>query len=123
MKINKKVKDKIQELLFEFRLGTEDMAPGNHIKYGMYNRPGPDTPGSAEMTGFSIESGVDIIKPSEISPVQLHSVKQNIDKIPDNVIELKNTINHILSKIGNNEMSQENIVKIYDTLLDVVGED
>ena len=37
--------------------------------------------------------------------------------------ELKNTINHILSKIGNNEMSQADIVKIYDTLLDVVGED
>lgn len=123
MKINKKVKDRIQELLFEFRLGTEDMAPGNHIKYGMYDRPGPDTPGSAKMTGFNKEVEVDIIKPSEISPVQLHSVKQNIDKIPDNVIELKNTINHILSKIGNNEMSKADIVKIYNTLLDVVGED
>ena len=118
MKINKKVKDKIQDLLFEFRLGTEDMQPQQHIRYSMFNTPGPDTPGNSE----EVEE-IDIIKPSEISPIQLHSVVQNIDKIPDNVIELKNILNHILSKLGNNEITQEQITKIYNTVLDVVGKD
>ena len=122
MKINKKARNKIQELLFEFRLGTEDMAPGNHIKYGMYNRPGPDTPGSDEEVDKT-ELVVDRIKPSEISPVQLYTVNQSIDKIPDNVIELKNTINHILSKSENKEFTKKDIVKIYNAVLEVVGED
>jgi hypothetical protein len=119
MKINKKVKDKIQDLLFEFRLGTEDMQPQQHIRYSMFDTPGPNTPGNSN----DEEVKVDIIKPSEISPMQLHSVAQNIDKVPDNVIELKNTINHIFSKLGNNEITQEQIAKIYNTVLDVVGKD
>jgi len=122
MKINKKVKDKIQDLLFEFRLGTEDMQPQQHIRYSMFDTPGPDTPGTSGEVEEEPEV-IDVIKPSEISPIQLHSVVQNIDKVPDNVIELKNIVNHIFSKLGNNEITQEQITKIYNTILDVVGKD
>jgi|TARA_B100001059_G_C17584548_1_gene451553 hypothetical protein len=122
MKINKKVKDKIQDLLFEFRLGTEDMQPQQHIRYSMFDTPGPDTPGTPGEVEEEPEE-IDVIKPSEISPIQLHSVVQNIDKVPDNVIELKNIVNHIFSKLGNNEITQEQITKIYNTILDVVGKD
>ena len=122
MKINKKVKNKIQDLLFEFRLGTEDMEPQQHIRYSMFDTPVPDTPGNPDDVKEETKE-IDIIKPSEISPIQLHSVAQNIDKVPDNVIELKNTINHIFSKLGNNEITQEQITKIYNTVLDVVGKD
>ena len=122
MKINKKVKNKIQDLLFEFRLGTEDMQPQQHIRYSMFDTPGPDTPGTPNDVKEEPEE-IDIIKPSEISPIQLHSVVQNIDKVPDNVIELKNIVNHIFSKLGNNEITQEQITKIYNTVLDVVGKD
>ena len=121
MKINKKVKDKIQDLLFEFRLGTEDMQPQQHIRYSMFDTPVPDTPGNRD--DVEEEEEIDIIKPSEISPVQLHSVVQNMDKVPDNVIELKNILNHIFSKLGNNEITQKQITKIYNTVLDVVGKD
>ena len=122
MKINKKVKDKIQDLLFEFRLGTEDMQPQQHIRYSMFDTPGPDTPGTPGEVEEEPEE-IDVIKPSEISPIQLHSVVQKIDKVPDNVIELKNILNHIFSKLGNNEITQEQITKIYNTVLDVVGKD
>lgn len=123
MKINKKVKDKIQDLLFEFRLGTEDMEPQQHIRYSMFNTPGPDTPGNPDDVEEEGVEEIDIIKPSEISPVQLHSVVQNINKVPDNVIELKNILNHIFSKLGNNEITQKQIAKIYNTVLDVVDKD
>tara|TARA_B100000035_G_scaffold308382_1_gene312953 strand:+ start:1039 stop:1407 length:369 start_codon:yes stop_codon:yes gene_type:complete len=122
MKINKKVKDKIQDLLFEFRLGTEDMQPQQHIRYSMFDTPVPDTPGNSNDVKEDKEE-IDVIKPSEISPVQLHSVVQSIDKIPGNVIELKNILNHIFSKLGNNEITQEQITKIYNAVLDVVGKD
>tara|TARA_B100000674_G_C37548093_1_gene781577 strand:+ start:266 stop:637 length:372 start_codon:yes stop_codon:yes gene_type:complete len=123
MKINKKVKDKIQDLLFEFRLGTEDMQPQQHIRYNMFDTPGPDTPGNPDDVEEEEEEEIDIIKPSEISPIQLHSVVQSIDKVPGNVIELKNILNHIFSKLGNNEITQEQITKIYNTVLDVVDKD
>lgn len=122
MKINKKVKNKIQDLLFEFRLGTEDMQPQQHIRYSMFNTPGPDTPGNSDDVEEESEE-IDIVKPSEISPIQLHSIVQNIDKVPSNVIELKNTLNHIFSKLGNNEITQKQITKIYNTVLDVVDKD
>ena len=122
MKINKKVKDKIQDLLFEFRLGTEDMQPQQHIRYSMFDTPVPDTPGNPDDVEEE-EEEIDIIKPSEISPVQLHSVVQSIDKVPSNVIELKNILNHIFSKLGNNEITQKQITKIYNTVLDVVDKD
>jgi len=122
MKINKKVKNKIQDLLFEFRLGTEDMQPQQHIRYSMFNTPGPDTPGNSDDVEEESEE-IDIVKPSEISPRQLHSIVQNIDKVPSNVIELKNTLNHIFSKLGNNEITQKQITKIYNTVLDVVDKD
>lgn len=122
MKINKKVKNKIQDLLFEFRLGTEDMQPQQHIRYSMFNTPGPDTPGTPDDVEEENKE-IDIIKPSEISPIQLHSVVQNIDKVPSNVIELKNTLNHIFSKLGNNEITQKQIIKIYNTVLNVVDKD
>ena len=93
MKINKKVKDKVKDLLFEFRLGTEDMEPQQHIRYSMFNTPGPDIPGNPDDIEEETEEEIDVIKPSEISPIQLHSVVQNIDKVPDNVIELKNILN------------------------------
>ena len=123
MKINKKVKDKVKDLLFEFRLGTEDMEPQQHIRYSMFNTPGPDIPGNPGDIKEETEEEIDVIKPSEISPIQLHSVVQNIDKVPDNVIELKNILNHIFSKLGNNEITQEQITKIYNTVLDVVDKD
>tara|TARA_Y200000002_G_C22610431_1_gene633565 strand:- start:279 stop:647 length:369 start_codon:yes stop_codon:yes gene_type:complete len=113
MKINKKVKDRIQDLLFEFRLGTEDMQPQQHIRYSMFDTPVPDTPGNSNDEEDE-EVEVDIIKPSEMSPVQLHTVVQSIEKIPDNVIELKNTLNHILSDLGNNDLSRKEIEKIYN---------
>jgi hypothetical protein len=122
MKINKKVKNKIQDLLFEFRLGTEDMQPQQHIRYSMFDTPGPDTPGNSDDVEEESEE-IDIVKPSEISPIQLHSIVQNIDKVPSNVIELKNTLNHIFSKLGNNEITQKQITKIYNTVLDVVDKD
>ena len=111
MKINKNVKNKIQDLLFEFRLGTDDV---ENIRYGIYHGPGPDIPGTPEDAPEEIE--VDIIKPSEMSPVQLHTVVQSIEKVPDNVIELKNTLNHILSDLGNNDLSRKEIEKIYNTV-------
>jgi len=122
MKINKKVKNKIQDLLFEFRLGTEDMQPQQHIRYSMFDTPVPDTPGNSDDVEEESEE-IDIVKPSEISPIQLHSIVQNIDKVPSNVIELKNTLNHIFSKLGNNEITQKQITKIYNTVLDVVDKD
>ena len=122
MKINKKVKNKIQDLLFEFRLGTEDMEPQQHIRYSMFDTPVPNTPGTSGDADEENEE-IDIVKPSEISPIQLHSVVQNIDKVPSNVIELKNTLNHIFSKLGNNEITQKQITKIYNTVLNVVGKD
>ncbi len=111
MKINKNVKNKIQDLLFEFRLGTDDV---ENIRYGIHHGPGPDIPGTPEDMPKEIE--VDIIKPSEMSPVQLHTVVQSIEKVPDNVIELKNTLNHILSDLGNNDLSRKEIEKIYNTV-------
>lgn len=111
MKINKNVKNKIQDLLFEFRLGTDDV---ENIRYGIHHGPGPNTPGNPEDVPEEIE--VDIIKPSEMSPVQLHTVVQSIEKVPDNVIELKNTLNHILSDLGNNDLSRKEIEKIYNTV-------
>ena len=91
------------------------------VQFLLSGTPGPDTPGNPD--DVEEEEEIDIIKPSEISPIQLHSVVQSIDKVPDNVIELKNILNHIFSKLGNNEITQEQITKIYNTVLDVVDKD
>ncbi len=109
MKINNKVKDKVQEILFEFRLGLDDIEDQQKIRYSMFDTPGP------------VDGKEEIIKPSEISPVQLHAVSKNYDKEPDNVVELKNTINHMLSSLGKNEISRKEISKIYNLVSSIVN--
>lgn len=113
MKINKKIKDQIQKVLFEFRLGLDDIEDQQKIRYSMFNTPGP-------VKEKESKDEEDLIKPSEISPVQLYSVSKNPDKEPDNVIELKNTLNHLLSDLGNNEISKKDISKIYNLVIDII---
>ena len=38
MKINKKIKDQIQKVLFEFRLGLDDIEDQQKIRYSMFNK-------------------------------------------------------------------------------------
>lgn len=112
MKVNDKAKQLVQNLLFEFRLGLDDIESQQKIRYGTFDTPGPM---SEEQIEEEKEEDV-LIRPDEISPVQLYTVKTNTDKIPDNVIELKNDINHMLSDIGNNELDRKQIEKIYLTV-------
>ena len=107
---------KIDQVIGIYNSSKPKSKPGSNLTYVKLNIADSE---EVEDT----EEEVDIIKPSEISPIQLHSVVQNIDKIPDNVVELKNILNHIFSKLGNNEITQKQITKIYNTVLDVVGKD
>ena len=111
MKINDKAKNAIQDLLFEIRLGLDDIEDQQKIRYSMF-----DTPSVSEKE-------IEVIKASEVSPVQLHTVVMNDDKIPNNVVELKNTLNHMFSKLGVNDLTEKQIEKIYTSVLDVANKD
>lgn len=113
MKVNDKAKQLLQNLLFEFRLGLDDIEDQQKIRYGIFNTPGPM---SEEQIEKEEEKEDNLIRPSEISPVQLYTVKANTNKIPDNLIELKNDINHMLSNLDNNELDRKQIEKIYLTV-------
>tara|TARA_B100001989_G_C24472541_1_gene430026 strand:+ start:258 stop:587 length:330 start_codon:yes stop_codon:yes gene_type:complete len=107
---NKKIKKDIQDFLFEFRLGLDDIQDQQKIRYSMFNTPGPNPE-------------KEILTPSDVSPAQIYTVASNLDKIPDNIHELRHSLNELLLNVGINDLSKKQIKKIYTDIVRIIEKD
>lgn len=112
MSNNKQIKKNIQNFLFEFRLGLDDIQDQQKIHYSMFDTPGPNP-----------KKEKDILTPSDVSPTQIYTTGTNLDKIPDNIHELRYSLNELLLNVGINDLSKKQIKKIYTTIVKIVEEE